>query len=126
MNSDKTHTRVLPRDLFNDGKLITSVGFLVMDIHDGKLPGLNFEFDGEPFDVYLDPYNSELMIYNIRFRSNRAGRVHIYTTNNSKEALPLQYRIAGDFDRSDYVWVSTGVYNPDFLREVCNEDILPV
>ena len=44
------YTRVLPRDLFNEAKLMKCMGLLTLLIHDELIPDcLKFEYDQEPF-----------------------------------------------------------------------------
>lgn len=51
------YQRVLPRDLFNESKLLKCIGQLVLLIHDGNCPnGLAFthhDEDDEPFIIRL-------------------------------------------------------------------------
>ncbi len=44
------YTRVIPRDLFNEAKLLKCIGRLVLLIHDGDHNNISFEHDGEPFE----------------------------------------------------------------------------
>lgn len=51
---NRNYFRVLPRDLFNEAKLLKCVGRLCLLIHDRTAPeSLAFEENGEPFRVAL-------------------------------------------------------------------------
>jgi hypothetical protein len=80
--------RVLPRDLFNEAKLLKCIGKLVLNIHDGNVVnGTKFEHDGEGFVVGLNN-DGTLEINNIDFTINGTS-VRFVTTYNSKDNWPL-------------------------------------
>lgn len=113
MNSH--YQRVIPRDLFNEAKLLKSIGRLVLLILDGKaLNGMTYEHDGEPFEVGLLDEGS-LNIKNIHF--NMADqRLFFKTTYNSKAAYPLYC----EWDYVDYlVFDEDGEYAQEFI-DFCN------
>lgn len=110
---DSNYTRVLPRDLFNEAKLLKCIGRLTLLIHDKIAPiGLDFEHDGDSFNIALDDVGN-LQITNIRFSFNDQI-LTFQTTYNSKANYPLYliydycecavFNENGDFD-SDFLTI---------------------
>lgn len=81
-----TYSRVLPRDLFNEAKLLKCMGLLCTKIHDGKLKA-KFSHNGEPFDISLTP-DGTLFISNLEISINDEF-VFFGTTYNSTANYPL-------------------------------------
>lgn len=88
-----SHVRVIPRDLFNEAKLLKCVGKVVLWMHDGRTPPAlqhNAE-DGamvEPFRIEQSEDDGSLSVANLSF--NIRGRlVSFRSSYNSKEAWPL-------------------------------------
>lgn len=81
------YTRVIPRDLFNESKLLKCLGQLALHIHHGVIE-IEIQQDG-PF--VIDQRRSDGGLYVSRglyFLLN--GRVlDLYTAYNSKESYPL-------------------------------------
>lgn len=94
MKTRTTHERVIPRDLFNDAKILKCLGRLALVIHNGTddkrpaPPTLEIEHDGQPFKIMQDPSDGSLSCANVKVMIN--GRpVHHWTTYNSREEYPL-------------------------------------
>lgn len=84
--------RVIPRDLFNEAKLLKCLGQLALLIHDGKTPiDLKFEEmeEDQQFDVEIND-NSELYCTNLTL-TYKDNPIHIFTPYNSKEPYPLRF-----------------------------------
>jgi hypothetical protein len=90
-----TYIRVLPRDLFNEAKLLKCMGKLTLLIHDGKLPKLNVEFDDQPFDIVQNPADGSISVNNITVTIKNLNGMDLHTPLNSKANWPL-YAIIGD------------------------------
>lgn len=88
---NKQYPRVIPRDLFNEAKLLKCVGRLVLLIHDGELKQMSFEHDGEPFEIVQDDSDGSLSIVNIKFFLENEP-IDVYTRYNSKDSYPILYR----------------------------------
>jgi hypothetical protein len=85
---DTQYGRVLPRDLFNESKLLKCFGLLTVRIHDAMAPkGLEFEHDASPFDIALTDDGS-LTITNIQLTLN-GHYLFFKTTYNSKSNFPF-------------------------------------
>lgn len=108
----ESYTRVIPRDFFNEAKLLKCFGQLALKILDGLTPenmDIYIEENGEPFQIdladdgYLFIRNYETMINNnpVRFK----------TTYNSKSNYPFFCEI----DYVDYeVFDDNGNFTEDF------------
>lgn len=91
-----TYIRVLPRDLFNEAKLLKCIGKLTLLIEDGKLPWLKYHYDGEGFVILQNFSDGSIFIGNIEFYSEHDGSdvgVHFYTPLNDRADWPLMMRI---------------------------------
>lgn len=108
------HSRVVPRDLFNDSKLLKCLGQLALNILDGK--GLGVEVDeslltnGTGFDIKLLE-DGHLFVTNLAF--SKSGVELLYkTVYNSKGAYPLlcQYE-----DQEIDVFKDDGSYTEEYV-----------
>ena len=87
-SSNAHFNRVIPRDLFNESKLLKSMGRLCLLIHDQNTPvDMKYEHDGNPFKIALtDAGNlhvSNIVIY------IKDQQYDFHTTYNSKDIYPL-------------------------------------
>lgn len=90
-----SHQRVIPRDLFNESKLLKCMGQLSLIIHDEKhpqyplrlehndadYPGFNIELDGEFHNLYV----TNLTLF---FKDTE---IRLGSRYNSKDAYPLHF-----------------------------------
>jgi len=86
------YNRVIPRDLFNESKLLKCIGKLTLLIHDNLAPfGLKFEHDEEPFKIGLTNCG-HLKIQNITFvySSHTDFELGFKTVYNSKSNFPFK------------------------------------
>lgn len=107
-----SYPRVLPRDLFNESKLLKCMGQLSLLIHDEMTPvKMTLLHDGEPFHIILLDEGS-LMITNIKITI--AGfEIQFKSTYNSRDNYPL---IAVD-DYDEYtVFTESGTWNSEFIQ----------
>lgn len=81
--------RVIPRDLFNESKLLKCMGRLILKIHDNdNLPApMTFEHDGSPFKIAQQECGS-LTITNLKIFINYK-RYIFHSTYNSKSNYNL-------------------------------------
>lgn len=85
--------RVIPRDFFNESKLLKCMGRLALLIHENKLPeGINIviEESGEPFDIKQNNLLEIIFISNYKIKINDEY-YEFGTTINSKDNYPLLY-----------------------------------
>lgn len=107
-----SYVRVLPRDLFNEAKLLRELAFLTLLCYDEQAGGLEFEHD-EPengFRIELDVDNCELYVENLRF-SIGEERVHLGTNYNSRSQHPLHFECG---EKSGFVFESEKVFTDEF------------
>lgn len=84
-----SYIRVLPRDAFNESKLLKCIGRLTLLIEDRKAPDWSYEFDGEPFQIEQDQNDGSVFIANLQFYRN-GEPVALSTGLNSKAPWPLR------------------------------------
>lgn len=113
----ETYYREIPRDLFNEAKLLKCIGRLCLLIHDGfTINGMLFEHDGSPFIIEQNEDDGSLWISNIRFEI--AGNTVIFTSKyNSKSNYPLYCQ--KNYSEEYLVFEESGEYTDEF-KEFCN------
>lgn len=92
-----SYQRVIPRDLFNESKLLKCLGQLSLLIHDGQTSRwqLRFEHDGDQFAIELDGMNGGLVCTNVMLYLG-SHEIGLYSRYNSKAPFPLCF-----YDESD-------------------------
>lgn len=92
------YCRVIPRDLFNEAKLLKCVGQLALLIHDGKVPGLKMEMlcpESDGFVIDQDNFNGNLFLSDAEFSFD--GKAFIIGSRyNSKSPYPLEFSDTSD------------------------------
>lgn len=85
------YQRVIPRDLFNEAKLLKCLGQLALFVHDGvRIGNLRFEADGSEFLIDQRDSDGGLYVYQgIVFYTESAGALILYSRYNSKDFYPL-------------------------------------
>lgn len=113
---DTNYQRVMPRDLFNEAKLLKCIGRLVLLIHDNAAPqGLSFEHIGDYFEIGLNDEGT-LQIGNIAFNYKNVA-IQFKTQQNSKSNYPL----FAEYHLTDYlVFDDNGNFDTEFI-ELLNE-----
>jgi hypothetical protein len=111
INESISYDRVIPRDLFNEAKLLKCIGRLCLLIHDGKTPiPITFDHDGGEFRISMTNDGS-LIITNIEFSINNQP-YYFKTTYNSKSNYPLYM----EYEDVDYlVFDESGEFDKEFL-----------
>jgi len=82
------YKRVLPRDAFNEAKLLKCIGKLTLMIEDGMLSAWAYHYDGEPFNIEQDTNDGSISVTNITFWEHKR-QVKCFTPLNSKSPWPL-------------------------------------
>lgn len=86
------YERVIPRDFFNESKLLKCLGQISLLVHDGYI---NAQFEEEEtntgFQIDLDLNNGYLYCQNYTLFTNNGTPVQIGTAYNSKEPFPLYF-----------------------------------
>lgn len=110
----KNYQRVIPRDFFNEAKLLKCMGLLALKILDNNLPSsiqIKIEESGEPFDIELSD-DGHLFVSNYPVTIN--GEVVLFKTSyNSKSNYPFFCEI----DYTDYeVFDEQGNFTEEFIE----------
>lgn len=103
-----TYKRVLPRDAFNESKLLKCVGKLTLLIEDKMAKGWHYHYDDEPFCIVQDKNDGSISVANITFWYKKK-QVTISTGLNSKEAWPAIMTLG---DNSYYIFQEDGSLMP--------------
>ena len=93
----RNYRRVVPRDLFNEAKLLKCLGKVTLFIVDGIIPGLNMEFGDtwEGFEILQNEDDGSIESGNISFFDNSGRAVEFFNPLNSKGPWPLMMRYRG-------------------------------
>jgi hypothetical protein len=86
------YQRVIPRDLFNEAKLLKCLGQLSLLIHDGKAGALVMDHDKPErgFVIDQDPSCGAIYCTNLRV-SLKGRRIRVKSSLNSRDAYPLVF-----------------------------------
>lgn len=112
-----SYTRVIPRDLFNEAKLLKCLGQLALTIHDGvRIPrSLKIEHDESDdagFRIEQDEGTGALYCSNLECTCN--GRlIGLRCHYNSKDAYPLWFILDEEEDR---VFNEDGTLSVEFRK----------
>jgi hypothetical protein len=79
------YTRIIPRDLFNEAKLLKCLGRLALLVHDG-LP-LEIDYDPDGFAINQRSSDGGLYVENMTFSAKFP--LELYSAYNSKMNYPL-------------------------------------
>jgi hypothetical protein len=108
------YTRVIPRDFFNEAKLLKCLGRLELLILDNEKPArdlkITSEFDNEAFNVVQDPNSGSISVSNYRVFVN-GEELYLSTPLNSKENYPLTGIYKGE---EYYIFDEKGQFMPNF------------
>lgn len=94
---NESYLRIIPRDFFNESKLLCCLGKLSVQIHDRLTNGLDLEqeFDNEPFQVEQSMDDGSLYVVNYSVYLNKE-EVLLYTPYNSRRKYPLRGEYKGE------------------------------
>ncbi len=110
--SRENYARVIPRDLFNEAKLLKCIGRLCLLIHQNDVPvEMTSENDGEAFKI-VQLVDGSLCISNVDICIK--GQSHTFATSyNSKANYPL---VVITQDDAEYeVFDDNGAYSQEFI-----------
>lgn len=111
------YLRVIPRDLFNESKLLKCVGFIVLEYENKMFPdNVEIIYDGKPFNIQQD-CDGNIEIVNLVLRKD-GDDVRLYHPLNNKNSYPLRAEFfAGENVR---VFDNDGLFTKEF------EDLLNI
>lgn len=95
-----SYERVIPRDLFNEAKLLKCLGRLALLHLDGFLGDMQMVYTGgtRGFDVAQDPSSGDLWAKDVRLLTRDGWRVHLHTPYNDRSEYPLMFHHYPDED----------------------------
>jgi hypothetical protein len=107
-----SYHRIIPRDFFNEAKLLKCLGQFELCVMEKQCNGLNFtiEFDNKAFVIVQNELDASLSCQNYRVFLGHE-EVELCAPYNSKNAYPL---IARYRDAEYYVFDSKGKFMPNF------------
>lgn len=119
------YSRVIPRDLFNEAKLLKCLGQLALIIHNGRdkqwgaIPAaLQADCDGRPF--VIEQRDSDGGLYAIHpWFTLRGQRLVLYTAYNSQEPYPLLCEMPGPTEIE--VLDEDGDLTEEFYDYICSQ-----
>lgn len=118
---NENYGRQIPRDFFNESKLLKCLGAFKIQIGETRLPdnlSVSIEEDGDAFDIDLDPNYGCLYVVNYPIIVN--GLQYFFgTTYNSKEPYPFVC-----YDHDDYeiqVLDDKGKLTQEFIEHFSGE-----
>ena len=83
-----SYDRVIPRDLFNEAKLLKCLAQLCLLIHNGKCSVL-FDHNGNEFEIDQHSHDGSIYCTNILFCTAHGRHLDMSTVLNSREPFPL-------------------------------------
>lgn len=120
LENRNSYTRVVPRDFFNESKLLKCMGFLALRILNSELPeGITIEIEesGDAFDIGMTQDGS-LTVLNYPVTINGED-VTMKTTINAKDNFPFFCEI----DYTEYlVFDDQGNFDKEFIERFKNSD----
>jgi len=112
----KEYIRVIPRDFFNEAKLLKCLGLVaiaVLDNKNGLYSHLIFNHEGEPFDIRQWDHDGSLYVANAHINKVSGGhKIDLFSPYNSKENFPLMFQFG---DSCDCVFADNGEFSTEFL-----------
>lgn len=118
-----SYLRVVPRDLFNEAKLLKCLGKLSLNILDsvqGVAPYLEEVFQNHDlgFAIVQNEHDGSLSsaTYNVYLKSDLDNPIHLYTPLNCKEPWPLMYEL--DADVVNQVFNDEGNFTKEFIDDI--------
>lgn len=125
-----SYTRVIPRDLFNEAKLLKCLGQFALIAHDGvdsartAFPRcITIQHDGEPFEIEQDQDSGELYCSTFRVVvGTHEQELRLVSGYNNRSVFPLM----ASFDDSDQVPVfnDDGTLSTVFMQLAAGAELL--
>jgi len=112
------YERVIPRDLFNEAKLLKCLGQLSLKIHDGVVWPIQLVHNkNEGFAIAQHAYSGDIYCANVSLNHKRGKSVKeipLYSGLNSHLRYPLIFDI--DFgEKEGFVFNDAGEFTGDFI-----------
>lgn len=93
-----SYHRVIPRDLFNEAKLLKCLGAVIIAADNHRTSAaIEVAHDGGTFQIEQDASSGAIYVANVLVCVNGVG-VHVYTPLNSRAPYPLLFDHGGTTD----------------------------
>lgn len=116
-----TYYRTLPRDLFNESKLLKCWGQLCLKIHDGQAPiGLTFDFVDSRINYFSVGQDEDGMLFirNLWLQLDSEYLLTVGTQYNSKDNYPMICIDDNYPDNGERVFDEQGEFTEEFLAYI--------
>jgi hypothetical protein len=118
------YVRVIPRDFFNESKLLKCHGQLTLNIHKLNDFKVSEEFDNEEegFQIMQSDLDGSIFVSNYIFRVN-GNELALSTPLNNKENYPMTFLYYSQKTDEEYmgnVFEENGVFSEEFY-EILND-----
>lgn len=110
------YMRVIPRDFFNEAKLLKCMGMLELKILDGNAPkGIRMNDPGTPFEIMQDKGDGSLSVANYQI-TIKNQYYHFSSIYNSKDNFPFTVTTLEQEDIR--VFTEEGEFTQEFINFV--------
>lgn len=109
--------RIIPRDLYNEGNLLTNYGHLYIALELYNLQDLLVEdlYDDEQFNIVTDELSGATYLSNVKLFTQSSDELSLFRHLNSRETYSLWF--VGEDD--DYeVFTKSGKLTPNLLQAI--------
>ena len=122
----KDYRRVVPRDLFNESKLLKCLGFMVLYTNANVFSDYGLEFnhkDDEDFKFFFTPKikmnesDGSIICTNLEWRSDNYSEIVFFTPMASEYTKDDPFPFYAIFDDFEYVEVFEGKGKPEPTQE---------
>jgi hypothetical protein len=108
------YNRVIPRDFFNESKLLKCLGQFELAVVDRQCAGLDIKTELLGNDFQIDQNSSDGSLYCANYKASLEDEsIHLSIPYNSKDAYPLLAEFRGEIY---YVFDSKGRWMPNLGR----------
>jgi hypothetical protein len=110
------YNRVIPRDLFNEAKLLKCLGQLALLVHEGRAGKITLKHHapGSGFLIDQDDSSGGLFCMNLVCRLPNRQVVRLISRYNSRHPYPLDF-VIGEYHTTGAVFEEDGSCTRDFL-----------
>ena len=112
------YNRVLPRDLFNEAKLLKCLGQLCLLIHEGKCSLKVFHDTKywEGFTVLQDPGDGDIFVANLVIYTKSGKLISVDTGLNAKEPYPMTFSFGAVAEQP--LFTDDGQLSPEYFEHL--------
>lgn len=106
-----SYFRVLPRDLFNEAKLLKCLGKVSLMVHDELLPfNCTHEDERAGFKIEQNEDDGTISVTNLHFFDNNGTPIYFWHPLNARDKWPLMMEYKG---KTYYPFSEKGEWMPD-------------